>query len=147
MVPAAAIALERLLVRRRELAVILLNADMFDRWGPKEGPECDAMMAAGAAAQKEHAEVTVQLRAQAIATGADEPDAVRAWAVAHVDLLERFIKACADDPDLRTSGGVAADELRGWREVATGASPFVDENCYYVRVDPAEHARWFGGRS
>jgi hypothetical protein len=145
MLPAEALALERLLVRRKELASVLLNVDMFDRWGPKDGAAHARMMADGAAAQRDHAEVTAALTALATATRARSPEVTRAWAEAHIALLQRFIAShpgASDD----TARFVAQEESNAWLQVAQGDLPFVDENCFYIHIDPADHAEWFGPR-
>jgi hypothetical protein len=144
MVPPEAIALERLLARRRELSNILLNVEMFDRWGPKDGPEAERIFAEGAAAQAEMSEVTAKLEALSRETWARDPELVRAWAEAHRALLESFVATYADDPARSTGCFVAREELETWREVAEGKRPYVDENCYYVSVDPERHEALFG---
>jgi hypothetical protein len=144
MVPDAARELERLLLRRHALNNILLNVDMFDRWGPKSGPEYEQMMADGAQAQGEQQEVTRRLAALSVETWQRDPDAIRAWATAHIDLLERFIAGHAGDTQHDTAVFVAREEIAAWREVAAGARPYVEENVFYVRVDPLRHAEWFG---
>ncbi len=145
MLPPEAIALERLLIRRKDLAGILLNVDMYDRWGPKDGPEHAQMMADGAAAQRDHAAVTAELTALATATRAHSPDAMHAWAEAHIALLQRFI-AAHPDPSHDTARFVAQEESTAWHKVADGSLPFVDENCFYIHIDPTDHAEWFGPR-
>ncbi len=145
MMPPEALALERLLIRRKELAGNLLNVDMYDRWGPKDGPEHAQMMADGATAQREHAAVTAELTALATATRARAPDAMRAWADAHLALLQRFIDTHPDASD-DTARFVARQESTAWHKVASGDLPFVDENCYYIHIDPAHHAELFGPR-
>ena len=137
-------ALERLLSRRRTLGGFLLNADMFDRWGPKEGPEFESMAVESAAANREHASVTAALAARAAETRARAPESVRAWANAHVDLLERFIATYTSEPTYATNVFVARQEAGQWREVAAGRRAFVEENVFYVHVDAAQHAAYFG---
>lgn len=141
--PDAVIALERLLVRRYELSRILLDTDAFDRWGQKDSPEAERIYAEGDRARVEYDDLTSRLTALSQETWARDPALVRAWAEAHVDLLERFIAAHPDASD-STSRFVANEELVAWREVAAGTRPFVDENCYYVHVDRARHAEHFG---
>lgn len=145
MLPPEALALERLLIRRKDLAGALLNVDMFDRWGPKDGPEYDRMMADGAAAQRDHSAVTAELTALANATRERAPDVMRAWAAAHIDLLKRFIDTHPDASD-DTARFVAKEESAAWQKVAAGDLPFVDENCFYIHIAPAHHAEWFGSR-
>ena len=146
MLPDPALALERLLLRRHTLGNILLNVDMFDRWGPKSGPERDAMMADGEGAQREHEEVTRGLAALSTETWLRDREVGRAWAGAHTDLLEHFIAGliASGDASRDTALYVARQELAAWAEVASGARPYVEENVYYVQVDRARHAEHFG---
>lgn len=139
-----ACALERLLRRRHTLGGMLLNADMFDRWGPKEGPEFDAMAVESAAAGREHETVTAQLAARVAETRARAPESVRAWANAHVELLERFVATYTSEPTYATNVFVARQEADQWREVAEGKRAFVEENVFYVHVDADQHAEFFG---
>lgn len=144
LAPAAAVALERLLLQRRSLSGSLLNADAFDRWGPREGPERDEMAATAASAQQEHREVTRTLAGLVESTRRTDPAAVAAWALAHIDLLERFIKACGPDDVAKTAVFVANEEIVAWRKVIDGTVAFVDENVFYVSVDRSRYAAWFG---
>ena len=144
LVPEAARALERLLRRRRALSSVLLNIDMFDRWGPKEGEERDRNLAEGEAAQREHNEVTAALTKLATELQKTDAAAVAAWATAHLDLLDRFIAERLEDPSQDTARYVAKEEHAGWQEVREGKRPFVDENCFYVSVDRDRHRAWFG---
>jgi hypothetical protein len=144
LAPPAAVALERLLLQRRSLSSTLLNADGFDRWGPREGPERDAMAAVAASAQQEHQEVTSALAGLVESTRTTDPAAVAAWALAHIDLLERFIKACGPDDVAKTAVFVANQEMVEWRKVIDGTVAFVDQNVFYVSVDRTRHGAWFG---
>lgn len=139
-----ALELERLLRQRRALASALLNADAFDRWGPKDGPEYDEMMAAAAVDQAEHKRVTAELETRTQAARAEAPAAVQAWADAHIDLLTRFIAANADEPNHATACYVANKEREAWHEVKRGSRGYVDENCYYIHLPAEALAEWFG---
>lgn len=85
-----------------------------------------------------------QLAARSAELWQAEPDTVRAWAAAHVDLLERYGAAHAGDPSSDTACYVAKEELGRWAAVGRGELAYVDENCAYVSVDRARHAEWFG---
>ncbi len=140
MLTESAIALERLLRKRHALGNTLLNVDMFERWGPKEGPEFDVMVADGIAARRDHAVVTAELTALA----AESPETLRAWADAHVQLLEQFVATHSSDASQDTAVFVAREEIAGWRDVAAGSRAYVDENVFYVRVDADLHRALFG---
>jgi hypothetical protein len=141
--PPTAVALERLLQRKQVLANALLNVEMFDRWGPKEGPEFERMMREGGEFRVEFERTVAALRELATRAQVEEPDTMKVWAEAHITLLTRFIEA---NPEESASTGrfVAKEEIAAWREVAAGSRPFVDENCYYIRIEPALHASIFG---
>ena len=137
---ANAIALERLLVRRRELSGELLNADMYDRWGPKDG----AMHADAETWRVEHTRVTGELAAMTADLAARDRKSIVAWARAHVALLEQFVAAKEADEAQSTACFVANQEIDEWRKVERGELNFVNENCYYVHISPAHHAEYFG---
>ncbi len=139
-----ALELERLLRQRRSLAGALLNADAFDRWGPKDGPEYDAVMASAAVDQAEHARITAELESRAKAARSEDPAAVEAWADAHIDLLTRFAAANAADPNQSTACFVANEEREAWHAVKRGTRAYVDENCYYIHLPADALAEWFG---
>jgi hypothetical protein len=138
MLPAAALALERLLVRRRVLATALVYADAFERWGPREGPEFERMIAETAAAQREHAEVTTELGNLARDTWDRDRECVIAWANAHVELLDHVVSA--SDDDARRAAALHIDE---WRKVARGELGYVDESSDHIELDAARHAELF----
>jgi hypothetical protein len=58
--------------------------------------------------------------------------------------LERFIAACGPGDGSQTAVFVANQEIVDWRKVIDGSLAFVDENVFYVSVDRARHAAWFG---
>lgn len=136
MLPASALALERLLVRRREMTSALVYADAFERWGPRQGPEFERMSAEIATAMREHADLTSEL-VRAVQEG--ERTAVSAWAAAHIDLLERVAAATADEDVQRT----AQQQIEGWRKVARGELEYVEESGQ-VEVDAARYTEYFG---
>ncbi len=147
MVCPDAVALERLLAKRRSLSGGLLYGDAFDRWGPKEGPEYDRVMAETAEMQSAHARVTAEVEALSGATWRKNPSAIVEWAQAHVDLLERFIAANAGDEAQSTGVFVAKQEIEAWGKVARGELAYVDENGFYVHVDAGRQAEHFGALS
>jgi hypothetical protein len=136
-------SLERLLIRRRRVGAELVYLDGFDRWGPKSGPEFDANMKAAGELFAERSRVTTELRTLSDTTRATCPDAVIAWAEAHIGLLERFI-ASHQGPEHSTNRFVADGEIAEWKRVKAGEIPFVDENCSYVSLDPKDHLAVFG---
>jgi hypothetical protein len=133
------IELERLLVRRYQAGATLLDVDMYDRWGAAHGsPEEIAEMADRAArANEEHQAVSRELAVRSRALRAEAPELIAVWCDAHEQLLTEFIASRGgDDSRERTERSVAAEERDGWRRVREGASDFVEENTFYVRVDP-----------
>ncbi len=137
MLPASALALERLLVRRRELTSALVYADAFEHWGPREGPEFERMTQEIAAATREHADLTSELERT---VRESEGAVVRAWAEAHIDLLQRAASATADEDVQRA----AQRQIEGWTKVARGELDYVDESSARVEVDTVRYAEHFG---
>lgn len=137
MLPESALALERLLVRRRGMTSALVYADAFERWGPREGPEFERMSAEIATAMREHTEVTSELERTA-----QESDraVVAAWAEAHVALLEHVASTTGDEDAERT----ARRQIEEWRKVARGELAYVDECGGLVEIDAAQYAGYFG---
>lgn len=137
MLPASALALERLLVRRRELTSALVYADAFEHWGPREGPEFERMTQEIATATREHADLANELeRTVRQSDGA----VVRAWAEAHIDLLQRAASATADEDVQRA----AQRHIEAWTKVARGELAYVDESSAPVQIDAARYAGYFG---
>ena len=87
--------------------------------------------------------LTADLHTLSDTTRATCPDAVIAWAEAHIGLLERFI-ASHQGPEHSTNRFVADGEIAEWKRVKAGEIPFVDENCSYVSLDPKDHLAVFG---
>lgn len=137
MLPASALALERLLVRRRAMTNALVYADAFERWGPREGPEFERMSAEISTAMREHAEVTRELERSAQESARA---VVAAWAEAHVVLLEHVASTTADEDVQRTARRL----IEEWRKVARGELDYVDESGGIVEVDAAQYAGYFG---
>ncbi|HEX8792338.1 MAG TPA: hypothetical protein VF765_15395 [Polyangiaceae bacterium] len=140
------VELERLLVRRYEAGAILLDVDMYDRWGAAHGsPEEQAEMAdRGARANAERQEVSRELAVRSRALRAEAPELIDAWCDAHEQLLTEFIASREDDERQRTEKFVASEERDGWRRVRAGTSDFVEENTFYVRVDPRRRRELLG---
>jgi len=140
------VELERLLERRYQASATLLDVDMYDRWGAAHGsPEEQAKMAdRGARANEEHEEVSRELAARSRALRAEAPELIDAWCDAHEQLLTEFIASREGDEAQRTERFVAAQERDGWRRVRAGTGDFVDENTFYVRVDPRRRRELLG---
>jgi hypothetical protein len=136
-------ALERLLVQRKTLAGQMLYFDGFDRWGPKSGPEYDQMLSDATRINAESTRVTAELTALATRLQTEAPETMRAWAQAHIALLERFIEANPSEA-AGTGRFVASGEIAAWREVEHGERLFVEENCFYIHIDPLAHHEFFG---
>jgi len=58
--------------------------------------------------------------------------------------LTELIAASGDDPQASTTRYVADEERRAWSEVRAGTRDFVEENCFYVRVDPSRRRELLG---
>lgn len=139
--------LEILLARRRRLGGRLLEADTFDQRGPREGPDRDAMMARADQDEAEHLAVSKELEALVARLRREAPEAVRRWAEAHLTLLAEFIQQREGAPDGSHDSiaiSVAHREQEGWAEVWHFMRLYVDENFYYVRLDPARYRELLG---
>lgn len=135
-----AIALERLLARRRAALSTLLDMDFADRYADpvtraELAKESEGAREEETAAVAELAALVADLRERA-------PDVITRWAEAHVTLLEHYLEH-VEDPE-GTRRFVAGQERDGWREVVAGARAYVDENVYYVHPDRALYRSLFG---
>lgn len=121
-----------------DLGNTLLNLDMQSRWGSKEQKAEASRLATKYAAEAD--QVNADMKALSAQTRITDPDAVAAWANAHIALLDRFLT----DTDDATARNVAATERKEWQEVASGTRPFVRRNVFYVNYDKDLAAELFG---
>jgi hypothetical protein len=149
MIEDALRALEAALLRKRRAGEILLDADAYDRWGAaNDTPENRARMEAqAAAAEAGRSAAVAELESRVRDLRRDAPGVVARWADLHDEYLRRFIESLGTPPENTfesTAKYVAAEERDAWRAVERGEKPFVDENVYYVKIDPARYAAVFG---
>jgi hypothetical protein len=143
-------ALETLLARKRRSGNVLLNIDMWDRWGSahasaeeraRYGAEADA-------AHRERSEAVQGLDALVARLRVEAPDAIVAWADAHDAFLAAFVAGLPDGgapgSTASTARFVAEQERAAWAEVRRGERAWVDENVYYVSIDPDRYRAAFG---
>jgi hypothetical protein len=135
-------ALESLLARKREAGAVLLEHDMWDRYGSQHATseEIAERTARAETAQREHAATIHKVEALVEKLRGTNPGAITAWAVAHEQLLAAFLATTTDD----TARFVATGERAAWAEVARGERSFVDENYFYIKFDPARYRELFG---
>lgn len=135
-------ALETLLARIRRSGGVLLNVDMWERWGAGHASDDErARVAADAeAAAQDRREAARGLDALVARLRVEAPDAVAAWADAHDALLAAFLEGCADS----TGRFVAEQERAAWAEVRRGERAWVEENVFYVSIDPARYRALLG---
>ena len=135
-------ALESLLARKRVAGAVLLDHDMWDRYGSQHAASEEAAerTARAATAEREHAATVHKLEALVEKLRATNPAAISAWAAAHEQLLVAFLAATTDD----TARLVATGEQAAWAEVARGERAFVDENYFYIKFDRALYRELFG---
>jgi hypothetical protein len=141
-VPAATAELETWAKQIREAGSMLLNADMFDRWGPKddvEQREAIEREAAEAGAQRCAAIERIEQRVAELRNR--DPRVLEAWADAHVELLDDYLCRVAADS---TEAFVAKQERDKWLELRAGTCVRVEQNIYYVRYDRALYEQLFG---
>ena len=141
MVPKAAQELEGLMARRRELSSILLNIDMYERWGNGSDDEMERVAADGHKYALEKDEILDRIEKTVARLRRDTPEAVAAWAKAHIELLEQCITRQKDDS---TQVFVAKQERQQWEEVIGGSRTYVQENVYYVHLDRDLYQSLFG---
>ena len=126
----------------REASSILLSADAFERWGPKDDVEqAKAIFADADAASVRRSEAAAAIEALVQALRASEPEAVAAWADAHVELLDEYLGRIDADT---TEAFVANEEREKWARVKAGAIARFDQNGYYVRYSRELYAELFG---
>ncbi len=135
----AEIALEELLAKLRRLSAVMLDLEMYERWGNGSDP---AFEARALKAIPERSAVYAQLTDQITHTRQTQPDAVISWAEAHQRLLEHFVTHIAEPGS--TGASVANGEIRAWAEVAAGTRPFVRGNTVYVHLDRDRYRAYFG---
>ena len=139
--------LEQLLAKIRNAGNIQLNYDMWDRHGREHAsPEQRATMEADFAnASRERDAAKTALEALVVATRAESPTEIVAWADAHDAYLAAFVADClARGESGGTAAFVARRERAEWGEVRAGTRAFVDENVFYVTLDAERYRRLFG---
>ncbi len=139
--------LETLLAATREADSTLLSMDGYERWGAQHDTEegRERMMREAQAASEARSTAIASLEALVARLRIEDPEAIARWADLHDVLLREFIEACGTDEGKSTSVFVAKEERDGWAAVKRGERAFVDENTFYVHVDPTRyHALFFG---
>lgn len=139
-------ALETLLARIRRAGGVLLNVDMWDRWGSANASDEEkARVAADSlAAQRERSEAEQALAALVARLRVEAPDALVAWADAHDAFLAAFIEGCPEGSHASTARFVAGKEREAWAEVRSGKRAWVEENVFYVTIDRDRYRALFG---
>lgn len=135
-------ALETLLRTIRRAGAIMLDMEMFDRYGramasPEEVRQRDTD---AARAIEDHRLATAELSALVERTRREAPEVLAAWADAHAALLTAFLAHATDATALH----VARQELGQWAEVRAGTRGFVEENVYYIAIDRERYRALFG---
>ena len=134
-------ALELLLARKRDARAVLFEHDMWDRYGSQHASseEIAERKARADTAEREHAAMISKLEALVENLRVTNPAAIAAWAAAHDRLLVAVLAIPTDD----TARFVATAERTAWAEVARGERAFVDENVFYIKLDPALYRESF----
>lgn len=142
--------LEKLLKTIRDAGSVMLNIDMWDRWGSQHASEEEKAQytADGAAALAARANARTELEALVARTRAEAPGEIEAWADLHDQFLAAFMADLAkqDKRDGRddTAEFVAKCEREEWAKVRRGELAFVDENVFYISIDRARYRELFG---
>lgn len=135
-------ALEAMQRKRFELGNILLNLDMYERWGHGSDPamnlELEKANAYATEAGGLEKQITEKVKSLPMEIRKD-------WAAAHVKLLESFIAEKSADPKQNsTELFVAREEIDNWRKLAQGKIDYVSRNVFYVSYDREEYFSLFG---
>ena len=141
--------LETLLKTIRDAGSVMLNIDMWDRWGSQHASEEEKAQynADGAAALSTKANAQTELEALVKRTRAEAPAEIAAWCDLHDQFLAAFIADTAkeaNDERADTAVFVAKGEREAWAKVKAGELAFVDENVFYVSIDRARYRELFG---
>jgi ribosomal protein S18 acetylase RimI-like enzyme len=133
--------LERLVFALRDTLGILLNYDMYDRYGAQhDSDEGRAEHAAVATrAQRDHERLTRELSDLVARIRCDDAAKIVQWAELHVTYLRELPFDASS-----TEASVRDEECAAWSAVARGESAFVKENVFYVKIDPTRYAKIFG---
>ncbi|MBV6492441.1 MAG: hypothetical protein LDLANPLL_00435 [Turneriella sp.] len=134
--------LEAMQRKRFELGNILLNLDMYERWGHGSDPamnlELEKMGVYSAEAEQLEKQITEKVKSLPLEIRKD-------WAAAHIRLLESFIaKKNADPEKYSTELFVAKEEMDSWHNLAQGKINYVSRNVFYVSYDREEYFSLFG---
>lgn len=120
----------------------LLEAEMYDRWGPTDDVaqrEAIEAQARDAHERRRAAIARVEQRVRELRVSA--PQVLKAWADAHLALLADFLGRAQPDG---TAAFVAKQEQEGWQKLAAGELDRVEQNTYYVHYDRKLYAARFG---
>jgi ribosomal protein S18 acetylase RimI-like enzyme len=133
--------LERRLFVLRGALEILLDFDMYDRYGAQHDSEEGRAEHAAVAtrASHDHERVTRELSDLVARIRLEDTTKIARWAELHVAYL-RSLPFVADS----TEAFVRDEECAAWSAVARGEQAFVKENVFYVKIDPARYAKIFG---
>ena len=141
-VPPESAALEAEAKQIRAAGSVLLYADAFDRWGPKDDSAQREAIEREAAEAEASRRAAIERLERRIAELRDrDPRVLEAWADAHIELLDDYLTRVTADS---TEAFVAREERGKWLELRGGAGPRVEQNTYYVRYDAALYQQLFG---
>lgn len=141
-VPPESAALEAEVKQIRAAGSLLLYADAFDRWGPKDDDaQRQALEREVAEAEASRRAAIERLERRIAELRVEDPRVLEAWADAHVELLDEYLGRVAADS---TEAFVAREERGKWLELRDGAGGRVEQNTYYVRYDAGLYQQLFG---
>jgi hypothetical protein len=131
--------LEACLLRKRRIGEKLFDMDAYEHWGAsRDTPEGrEKMHAEDTRLLAAHEQVVSELTALAERVRKDEPAVFARWTELHIAYL-RGVEG-KDAAEL-----VAKEERDAWAAVARGEKPFVEENVYYIKIDPVRYEAVFG---
>jgi hypothetical protein len=133
-------ALEACLLRKRRVGQDLFDLDAFERWGPSPATaeQLEQTQKDEARLLAERKACCDELTAEVERLRREAPSVVARW----VELHDAYLRGIPSTD--RTVQLVAEEERAAWAAVGRGEQPFVEENVYYVTIDPARYETVFG---
>lgn len=133
-----AISLEKLCKERRRLGTILLNLDMYERWGQNSDKTLNQELEKAGEYGATAAEIDEKI---AHSINALDDGVLEEWCDAHITLLNDFIersgeKGASDrNRNSATAIFVASEEKIAWNELKQRKVSRVKQNTFYVKYD------------
>lgn len=138
--------LETFLRTMRRTGSVLLQHDMWEHFASRHASdEENAAHAREFAKSKDlYKEASAGLKKLVEELRSTSPESVRAWALAHYQILEDLIADYEGVENRGTEAFVGREEQEKWMLVHDGKAEYVDENTFYISVNPERYKLAFG---